>query len=127
MTPWIVVCQTPLPMGFSRQKYWNGLPFSTPWDLPHLGIEPRSPVLQADFLLSEPPGESTMRISYIVIVQYHNHVDIHTIRMQNIPSQQRSPVMQSILNPQIKISYKYWLNTLNEMHGNRNQKRCIHI
>ena len=43
-------------MEFSRQEYWSGLPFSPPWDLPHLGIEPGSPALQADALSSEPPG-----------------------------------------------------------------------
>ena len=35
-------------MGFSRQEYWSGLPFSSPGDLPNPGIEPRSPALQAD-------------------------------------------------------------------------------
>jgi len=30
-------------MGFSRQEYWNGLPFPSPGDLPNPGIEPRSP------------------------------------------------------------------------------------
>ena len=25
--PWTVACQAPLPMGFSRQEYWSGLPF----------------------------------------------------------------------------------------------------
>ena len=44
-------------MEFSRQEYWSGLPFPSPEDLPNLGIEPRSPALQADFLLSEPPGK----------------------------------------------------------------------
>ena len=29
-TPWTVACQTPLSMGFSRQAYWSGLPFSFP-------------------------------------------------------------------------------------------------
>ena len=29
-TPWTVACQTPLSMGFSRQKYWSGLPFPSP-------------------------------------------------------------------------------------------------
>ena len=43
-------------MGFSRQEYWSGLPFPSPGDLPNQGIEPRSPALQADSLLSEPPG-----------------------------------------------------------------------
>ena len=35
-------------MGFSRQEYWSGLPFSSLGDLPDSGIEPRSPALQAD-------------------------------------------------------------------------------
>ena len=42
-TPWGVGCQAPLPMGFSRQEYWSGLPFSSPGDLPDPGIEPGSP------------------------------------------------------------------------------------
>ena len=44
-------------MGFSRQEYWSGLPFPSPGDLPNLGIEPRSPALEADALTSEPPGK----------------------------------------------------------------------
>ena len=42
-------------MGFFRQEYWNGLPFLSPGDLPDSGIEPGSPTLQPDLLLSEPP------------------------------------------------------------------------
>ena len=44
-------------MGFSRQEYWSGLPFPSPGDLPNPGIEPKSPTLQVDSLLSEPPGK----------------------------------------------------------------------
>ena len=44
-------------MGFSRQEYWSGLPFSSLGDFPDPGIEPRSPALQADALTSEPPGK----------------------------------------------------------------------
>ena len=55
---WTVAHQVPLSMGFSRQEYWSGLPFLTPEDLPDTGIEPRSSALQADSLLSEPPGKS---------------------------------------------------------------------
>ena len=55
-TPWSVAHQAPLSMGFSRQEYWSGLPFPSPADLPHPGIELRSPALQADALLSELPG-----------------------------------------------------------------------
>ena len=57
VTPQTVACQAPPSMGFSRQEYWNGLPFPSPGDLPDPGIEPMSPVLQADALTSEPPGK----------------------------------------------------------------------
>ena len=55
---WTVARQAPLSMGFPRQEYWSGLPFPSPGDLPDPGIEPGSPSLQADSLLSEPPGKS---------------------------------------------------------------------
>ena len=51
-----IASQAPLSMEFSRQEYWNGLPFSSPGDLPDPGIEPWSPALQADFSPSEPLG-----------------------------------------------------------------------
>ena len=44
-TPWTVAYQIHLPMGFSKQEYWSGLPFPSPDDLPDPGIEPGSPAL----------------------------------------------------------------------------------
>ena len=55
VTLWTVAYQAPLSMGFSRQEYWSGLPFPSPGDLPNPGIEPGSPTLEADALISEPP------------------------------------------------------------------------
>ena len=55
--PWTVAYLAPPSMGFSRQEYWNGLPFPSSGDLPNLGIEPRSPAFQAGSLPSEPPGK----------------------------------------------------------------------
>ena len=57
-TLWTVVCQVSPSMGFSRQEFWSGLPCPPPGDLPDPGFEPGSPALQADALLSEPPGKS---------------------------------------------------------------------
>ena len=53
VTPWIEAHQTLLSMGFSRQEYWSGLPLPSPGDLPHPGIEPRTPALQIDSLPTE--------------------------------------------------------------------------
>ena len=58
MTPWTVASQVPLSMDFSRQEYWNRLPFPSPEDHLDPGIEPRSPTLQADCLPVEPPGKT---------------------------------------------------------------------
>ena len=55
--PWTIAHQAPLSIGFPRQEYWSGVPFLSPGDLPDPGIEPRSPILQADALSSEPPGK----------------------------------------------------------------------
>ena len=51
-----IAYQAPQSMEFSRQEYWSGLPFPSPGHLPNPGIELGSPALQADALLSEPPG-----------------------------------------------------------------------
>ena len=57
VTPWTVAHQAPLSTEFSRQEYWNQLPFLSSMDLPNPETEPGSPALQADSLLSEPPGK----------------------------------------------------------------------
>ena len=61
MTLWTLAHQAPLSMGFSRK--WSGLPFPSPGDLPDLGIEPRSPELQADALTSERPGKPSATLA----------------------------------------------------------------
>ena len=57
VTPWTVAHQMPLSIEFFRQEYWSGLPCPPPGDLPNPEIEPRSPTLQVDSLLFEPPGK----------------------------------------------------------------------
>ena len=51
---WTVAYHAPLSQEFSRQEYWNGLPYPPPGDLPDPVIKPRSPTLRADSLPSEP-------------------------------------------------------------------------
>ena len=64
-TPWAVAYQASPSMGFSRQEYWSGLPFPSPEDFPDPGIEPRPPELQADSLLSEPPGNPLSPVLFL--------------------------------------------------------------
>ena len=65
VTPWVVAHQAPLPMGFSRQEYWSGLPFPMPRDSPDLGIELVSfvlPALIGEFFASVPSGKPSAPI-----------------------------------------------------------------
>ena len=57
-TPWTVIHQAPLSIGFPRLEYWSGLPFPSLGDLPDQGIEPTSPVssaLAGRFFTAESP------------------------------------------------------------------------
>ena len=45
------------PWGFSRQKYWSGLPFPSPGDLPDSGIRHASHPSTGGFFTTEPPGK----------------------------------------------------------------------
>ena len=69
-TLWTIVHQALLPMGFSRQEYWSGLPCPPPGDLPNPGIEPESPVspaFQAVSLLLSHQGNPTGTIQFISV------------------------------------------------------------
>ena len=58
-----VACQVSLSMGFSRQEYWNRLPFLSPGDLPDPGIEPVSlmpPALAGGFFTTGTTWEAHM-------------------------------------------------------------------
>ena len=55
VTPWIVACQAPLSLGFTRQEYWSGLLFPPPGDLPNPGIGPVSPALAGRFFTTRLP------------------------------------------------------------------------
>ena len=67
VTPWTVAHQAPLSMRFSRQEYWSGFPFPSPGNLPNPWIEPAFPALQADSLLSEPPGKPQVQAKFKAI------------------------------------------------------------
>ena len=61
--PMTVALQAPLSMEFSRQEYWNVLPFPTPGDLATLGINPGSlmpPALAGGFFTAVPPGKPNL-------------------------------------------------------------------
>ena len=76
---WSAAHQATLSTIFSRQEYWSGLLCPPPGDLPNLGMEPKSPALQADSLSPEPPGKLQGRGGLISSFCSHSQVD--TVRM----------------------------------------------
>ena len=48
---------SPLSTGLPRQEHWSGLPFSSPEDLPDLGIKPTPSTSVGGFFKTEPPGK----------------------------------------------------------------------
>ena len=59
--------QASLSVGFSRQKFWSGLPFPSLWYLPDKGIEPGSPALVGRFFVIWDTGEAHNMASGILI------------------------------------------------------------
>ena len=60
-TLWAAAHQAPLPMWFSKQEYWNGLPCPPPGDLPNPGNEPMSlisPALAGGFFTTSTTWEA---------------------------------------------------------------------
>ena len=66
-------CQAILSMEFPRQDYWSRLPFPSPGDLPHPGIELTSLTLAGEYSTTEPPEkleyfiQNAMKINDILL------------------------------------------------------------
>ena len=58
VTPWTVVHQAPLSIGFPRQESWTGSPLPSPGDLSRPGIKPTSPALADRFFTTELPRKT---------------------------------------------------------------------
>ena len=85
--PWTVALQAPLSMGFSRQEYWSGLPCPSPGDLPDPRMEPGSPALQKDSLLSKSPRKLQYLkrfVQYIVLAESHGFFSLLPLIKKNL-------------------------------------------
>ena len=81
-TSWTVAHQAPLPMGFLRQEYWNGLPIPSAQDLPDLEIEPTSPASTGRFFTTERPGKPQNTLYFKTKGIYMKYKDTHRISNQ---------------------------------------------
>ena len=81
-TPWTIVCQFLLSMGFSRQEYWSWLLFHSPGDLLNPEIEPRSLALEADSLPTELQGKwqqlTMTQVYYLTVLEVRSPAQVST-------------------------------------------------
>ena len=88
-------------MGFSRQEYWNGLPFPSPEDLPDPVIEPSSSALQADSLPSELQGSP---------VKYSVNLQLETkLSLEQYPSPSKLLICGKYVLVSLFLNKFHWL------------------
>ena len=112
VTPWTVARQAPVSMGFSRQGYWSGLPFSPPGDLPDPGIEPASPALADGFFTTEPPKKLNSVSQFIKVLldihfpnSHNKFIDfIHILQARKLRLRRKIPCWAKPLTPQPAVS-----------------------
>ena len=86
-------CCMPLcPWGFSRQKYWSGLPCPPPGDPPNPGIELSSLALQVDSLPFETPGKPKLFAFFFFLINLF-------IKLNWTPKMSRSQVLPTLQDP----------------------------
>ena len=71
VTLWTVAHQAPLFMGFSRQKYWSGLPYPAPGNPPFPGIEPSSLTSNLHWHMGSLPPVPLGKSKYNVAKDYY--------------------------------------------------------
>ena len=109
----------------SRPEYWSGQPFLSPGDLPNPGIEPRSPELQADSLLSESQFSSVTQLCPTLCdpmdcsmpgLPVHHHLPeltqthVHRVGDPSHPSNHLIPCHPLLLLPSIFPSIRVFSN-----------------
>ena len=73
-TPWTVACQAPLPMGFSRQEYWSGLPLLPSGDHPDPGSNPA--LASRSFIIKPPVRPLNLSLSLFCTCIHLYHLEI---------------------------------------------------
>ena len=117
--PLIFYARLLCPWEFYRQEYWSGLPCPLPGDLSDSGIEPRSPTLQVDILLSEPPRKplTVFNITHLFFLCYSRALqcltsDFSLLCFKILLSIQLShiklPIFNKHLTYNMAISYKWY-------------------
>ena len=106
-------------MAFSRQEYWCGLPFPTPGYLPNPGIEPRSPVSQAD---SQYLPNLFLTYSYTFTFDFFCLI-VDLLQPRQFTSEKCSVCLASIATSSQEKRPCLWTNSLSR----RKKRQCKHV
>ena len=79
-------------MEFSKQRYWSGLPFPTPEDLPDPEIKPTS-ALTSGIFSTAPPGGNRQSLTFLGL-QFSTSISVSLVAQlaKNPPAMQQTPV-----------------------------------
>ena len=83
-------------MGFPRQGYWSGLPFSSPWDIPDPGTKLASPALAGRFCITQSLGKPQNWVS----VQFSSVQALSCVQLFETPWTAAHQASLSITNSQ---------------------------
>ena len=123
-------------MRFSRQGYWSGLPFPSPGDLPNPGVEPRSPILQADSLLTELQGKPR-HIAFVSLIRHilikltktkHKEILLKVAReKQQITYKGNLICLAADLSAETLQARREWQDIFKVMKGENLQPRLLYL
>ena len=115
VTLWIVVCQIPLSMRFSRQEYWHGLPFPSPGDLPDPGIKPAhlvSPALAGMFFTTSTTWETLIYLFLYICKGLISHqIQLSYTQLKNLRPKPILKCYVGLLIPAFQVILPYWAMT----------------
>ena len=120
-------------MGFSRQKYWRGLPWPPPGDHPHPGIEPeslRSPELAGAFLTMSTTWEAPMSFCLALTIDPEKAMAPHSSTLAwKIPWTEEpvgySPWGHEESDTAERLHFHFSLSCTGEGNGNPLQCSCL--
>ena len=109
-----VACQAPLSMEFSRQEYWNRLPFPTPGDLsnPRINLHLTSPELAGGFFFTTaPPGKPIVAARRVLTGTVGSGIDTGRKHTQSSKDTSRLPFSFSLLplRSRRQLCFHIWL------------------
>ena len=117
--PWTVACQASLSTEFSRQEYWDKLPFPTPGNPWDPVIKPMSLVLACRFftaaLLGKPKAVCTMSLTHLsnlIFLYPSNGVDTPVEEEYSKPCFSLFPSLRLCFLKWIALPHLLWLSRL---------------